>query len=69
MCILYLINKWSSERVALKKHTGPQLRVFASDQVARQALEEGVFIANLMRKGYKKSDVMIQLGQQNVQQV
>lgn len=50
LCIIYLVNEWSSVGVALQQHTGPQLRVFAADQVARQALEEGVLIADLQRK-------------------
>lgn len=32
--ILYLVNEWSSEGVALQQHTGPKVRVFAADQVA-----------------------------------
>lgn len=45
----YLVNKWSSVGVALQQHTGPKLRIFATDQVARQALEKGVLIAHLMK--------------------
>lgn len=48
--IIYLINEWSSVWVALQQHAGPQIRVFAADQVARQALEEGVLIADLISK-------------------
>lgn len=49
-CILYLVNEWTSEGVALQQHTGPQLGIFATDQVAGQALEKGVLIADLKRK-------------------
>lgn len=51
--VLYLVDEWSSEGVALQQHTGPQVRVFAAHQVARQALEQGVLIANLKEKEHK----------------
>lgn len=54
LCILYLVNEWSSEGVALQQHASPQIRVSAADQVARQALEEGVLIADLIRKQQNK---------------
>lgn len=43
----YLVNEWSSEGVGLQQHAGPQVRVSATDQVARQTLEQGVLIAHL----------------------
>lgn len=45
----YLVDKWSSEGVALQQHAGPELGVFATDQVARQALEKGVLVAHLTK--------------------
>ncbi len=53
-CIPYLVNEWSSVGVALQQHAGPQIRVFTADQVARQALEEGVLIADLIKKKEQK---------------
>lgn len=53
LCGLYLVNEWSSEGVAFQQHTSPKIRVFAADQVARQALEEGVLIADLMMEKKK----------------
>ena len=47
---VYLVNEWSSEGVALEQHASPQLGVFATDQIARKALEQGVLIADLMSK-------------------
>lgn len=46
---LYLVNKRPSVGVALQQHTGPKLGIFAPDQVARQALEKGILIANLVK--------------------
>lgn len=46
---IYLVNKWSSEGVALEQNTGPKIRVFATDQVTRQAFEQGILIANLLQ--------------------
>lgn len=51
MC--YLVNQWSSVGVTLQQHAGPQLWVFAANQVARQALEQGILIADLMLKEKK----------------
>lgn len=45
----YLVNKRPPVGVALQQHTGPQLGIFAPDQVARQALEKGILIAHLMK--------------------
>jgi len=46
----YLVDQGSSVRVGLQQHTGPQLRVLAAHQVARQTLEQRVLIANLRTK-------------------
>ena len=51
--VLHLVNEWSSEGVGLQQHAGPQVRVFAAHQVARQALEQGVLIADLTLKEVK----------------
>lgn len=54
LIIFYLVNKWSSVGVTLQQHAGPQLRIFAADQVAGQALEQGVLIADLENKANHK---------------